>query len=186
MFLEPPPEGGGFDIWTLPLLKEGAAVRPGPAEPFLQGGPVGLGRAPAVSPDGRWLAYGRRGPPDAEVYVQLFATSSSTPGSRWQISNNGGNSPVWSRTAHERFYQSAGNIMVVPYTVKGDAFEADRPRIWARLPAGIAAEGFDLAPDGKRFVVAAPLEEAQAQIEQSHVTFLLNFFDELRRRAPAK
>jgi hypothetical protein len=34
--------------------------------------------------------------------------------------------------------------------------------------------------------VAAPVEEGQAQIEQGHVTFLLNFFDELRRRVPAK
>lgn len=185
-FFEPPPDGGGFDIWTLPLMNDGAAVRPGPAEPFLEGGQIGLGRALAVSPDGRWLAYGQRGPPEPEVYVQLFATSSSTPGSRLQISNNGGDWPVWSRTAHELFYSSAGNIMAVPYTVKGDTFVADRPRIWARLPAGIAREGFDLAPDGRRGVVAAPVEEAQEQIEQSHVTFLLNFFDELRRRVPAR
>ena len=119
-FFEPPPDGGGFDIWTLPLMNDGAAVRPGPAEPFLEGGQIGLGRALAVSPDGRWLAYDQRGPPEPEVYVQLFATSSSTPGSRLQISNNGGDWPVWSRTAHELFYSSAGNIMAVPYTVKGD------------------------------------------------------------------
>jgi Tol biopolymer transport system component len=186
LFLKPPPEGGAFDIWTLPLINEGAAVRPGPAEPFLQGGRIGLGRGLGVSPDGRWLAYVQRGPPETEVYVQLFATSSSTPGSRLQISNNGGTSPVWSHTAHELFYTSAGNIMVAPYTVKGDTFVAGKPRIWARLPAGIASEGFDLAPDGKRGVVAAPVEEGQAQIEQGHVTFLLNFFDELRRRVPAK
>jgi serine/threonine-protein kinase len=186
VFLEPPSEGGSFDIWTLPLRREGSGVRPGAAEPFLQGGESGLSREPTVSPDGRWLAWGQRGPPEAEVYVRMFGTSSSAAGSRWQISNNGGDSPVWSPTANELFYHSAGNIMVVPYTVKGDLFVAERPRIWARLPAGVALGGFDLAPDGKRFVVAAPVEEAQAQIEQSHVTFLLNFFDELRRRAPAK
>jgi hypothetical protein len=93
---------------------------------------------------------------------------------------------VWSRTAHELFYSSAGKIMVVPYTVKGDTFVADRPRIWAQLPAGVTPEGFDLVPDGKRGVVAVPVEEAQAQIEQGHVIFLLNFFDELRKRVPVK
>jgi len=186
VFLEPPPEGGSFDIWTLPLNREGSGVQPGTAEPFLQGGPVGGSRSAPVSPDGRWLAWGQRGSPVPEVYVRMFGTLPSAAGSKWQISNNGGDSPVWSRTAHELFYHSAGNIMVAPYAVKGDDFVADRPRIWTRLPAGYATGGFDLAPDGKRFVVVTPVEAAQAQIEQSHVTFLLNFFDELRKRAPAK
>jgi len=41
---------------------------------------------------------------------------------------------------------------------------------------------FDLAPDGKRFVVLQ--REEPEQKGPQHVTFLLNFFDELRRRAP--
>ena len=45
---------------------------------------------------------------------------------------------------------------------------------------------YDLAPDGKRFGI---FPELQAPVEEKgdvHVTFLLNFFDELRRRAPAE
>jgi hypothetical protein len=43
----------------------------------------------------------------------------------------------------------------------------------------------DLAPDGKRFAVF-PRSEATAEQKGSvHVTVLLNFFDELRRRVPA-
>jgi hypothetical protein len=38
----------------------------------------------------------------------------------------------------------------------------------------------DLAP----VVISAPLAESQAQVEQSHVTFLIDFFDELRRKVP--
>jgi serine/threonine-protein kinase len=42
-----------------------------------------------------------------------------------------------------------------------------------------------LAPDGKRFVIF-PRPEAATQAKGNlHVTFLLNYFDELRRRAPA-
>jgi hypothetical protein len=43
---------------------------------------------------------------------------------------------------------------------------------------------FDLAPDGKRFVVSPKLE-ASGQKGSVHVTVLLNFFDELRRKMPA-
>jgi hypothetical protein len=44
---------------------------------------------------------------------------------------------------------------------------------------------FALAPDGKHFAVF-PLPEATAEDKGAvHVTFLLNFFDELRRTVPA-
>ena len=43
----------------------------------------------------------------------------------------------------------------------------------------------DLAPDGKRIVAVMPAEGPDMQRSQSHVVFLENFFDELRRRAPA-
>jgi len=47
-----------------------------------------------------------------------------------------------------------------------------------------AVRNVDLAPDGNRIVALMPVETAEAQKAQSHVTFLLNFFDELRRKVP--
>jgi hypothetical protein len=41
---------------------------------------------------------------------------------------------------------------------------------------------FDLASDGNRFAVVQT--DASEQKGPQYVTFLLNFFDELRRRAP--
>jgi hypothetical protein len=43
----------------------------------------------------------------------------------------------------------------------------------------------DLAPDGKRFAVFPRPEATGEQKGSVHVTVLLNFFDELRRRVPA-
>jgi hypothetical protein len=58
---------------------------------------------------------------------------------------------------------------------------ANKPRLWAgRKDLSVF---FDIAPDGKRFAVVQP--ETSEQQGPPHVTFLLNFFDELRRRAPA-
>ena len=57
---------------------------------------------------------------------------------------------------------------------------------WAdkRLADTDVAQNLDLSPDGKRFVVLLPAEGAEEQKAQNHVTFLQNFFDELRRRVP--
>jgi hypothetical protein len=45
---------------------------------------------------------------------------------------------------------------------------------------------FDLAPDGKRIAALMPAEPTQDSGAQNHVTFLLNFFDELERRVPMR
>ena len=42
----------------------------------------------------------------------------------------------------------------------------------------------DLAPDGKRFAVFPRAEASDEKQGNVHVTFLLNFFDEVRRRIP--
>ena len=82
------------------------------------------------------------------------------------------------------FFLSGDNrsILGASYTEKNDTFAADKPRVWlARQPAGLMS--FDIAADGKR-VVIVPLVAAQNEAA-THVTFLLNFTDDLARRAPA-
>jgi len=71
--------------------------------------------------------------------------------------------------------------------VKGDSFVADRPRLWSDKQIGgdLGARNIDLAPDGKRIVTLMPASESKGSQEaQHHVVFLMNFFDELRRKVP--
>lgn len=78
--------------------------------------------------------------------------------------------------------------MVVSYTAKGGTFSAGQPRLWSprRVWGGALALDVDLAPDGKRFaVILPPGQDAEPQ-PQTYVVFLLNFFDELRRRVPSE
>jgi len=75
--------------------------------------------------------------------------------------------------------------MVVNYTVSGESFVASTPRVWSQTPLaslGIAPN-FDLAPDGERMAVLLPAEVPEPPASLSHATLMLNFFDELRRRA---
>ena len=74
--------------------------------------------------------------------------------------------------------------MVVSYSVRSDSFVPERPRIWyGKRLANIGTNwNLDLAPDGKRFVVLLPADGAEARQSQSHITLVINFFDEVRRR----
>ena len=46
------------------------------------------------------------------------------------------------------------------------------------------AQGFDIAPDGKRLIVFMPTATVGAPKAEHTVVFVQNFFDELRRRVP--
>jgi len=75
---------------------------------------------------------------------------------------------------------------VVDYTVNGDSFVPGKPRLWSDKQIFYAGmSNLDLAPDGKRFAVFPMPEAAGPEKGSVHVTFLLNFLDELRRRIPA-
>jgi hypothetical protein len=95
---------------------------------------------------------------------------------------------VWSRKGHELFFRTPNNqIMVAGYTVNGESFAPEKPRVWsekllANLPVGNPS--FDVAPDGRRIVALMPAEGPDAQ--EHHVIVLENFFDELRRRVPMR
>jgi Tol biopolymer transport system component/predicted Ser/Thr protein kinase len=174
------PNGGSFDIFTAPIESDPGNMRLGKPELFL-GTPFDEGD-PAFSPDARWLAYVSNESGTNEVYVRPFPG----PGGKWQISTGGGLFPLWSRDGRELLFQTLDRrVMAVGYNAKGDSFDAGKPRVWSetRLLNLAGLPVYDLAPDGKR--LAAILASDQAGKEPTHLTFLLNFFDELRRRAPA-
>jgi hypothetical protein len=134
---------------------------------------------PAFSPDGRWLAYVSNKTGTNEVYVRPFPG----PGGERRISTDGGSYPIWSRG--ELYFLGADRrIMVAAYITTGDAFVPGKPRVWSEkrlldMPYGT----YDLSPDGKR--LAAILHEDGGAESQPQLTVLLNFFDELKQRAPA-
>jgi serine/threonine protein kinase/Tol biopolymer transport system component len=171
--------GGAGGIWTVSIEDDGNQLRAGKPEPFLQ--TQSTEDNPMFSPDGRWLAFQSDESGTNEVNVRAFPAPASGHGSKLQISNGGGTRPIWSRNGRELLYRAGDQIMAVNYTVKGDSFVADKPRLWAKLEGAI---DFDLAPDGKRLVVLTPVEKPGAPRADHTVVFLQNFFDELRRLVP--
>jgi serine/threonine-protein kinase len=171
--------GGGSQLWTLPIDEKDGQLKAGMPEQFLKD--QFNDSEASFSPDGKWIAYrSNESGTTPEVYVRPFPPSGQ--GGKWVVSNQGGEHPVWSRTGHDLLFLAPDRqIMAANYTVKGDSFVADKPRVWIAKPGGTE---FDLAPDGKRLAVLTPVQSGQAPKIEHEIVFLENFFDELRRRAP--
>jgi serine/threonine-protein kinase len=174
------------EIWTLPLdTSDPDHPHPGKSELFL--GPPASESSPAFSPDGRWIAYeSNESGARTELFVRPFRAGGN-PAGKWMASaGEGVLSHVWSRDGRELLYAtSAGRIMSVAYTAKGDVFVPDKPRPWPgpRMAPVAMASSFDVTPDGKRLVLFMA-SESDDESKTQHISVMLNFFDEVRRRLP--
>jgi serine/threonine protein kinase len=144
--------------------------------------PTALVNSPAtewgarLSPDDRWIAYSSNESGHWEVYVKPYPGS----GARRQISNGGGAEVVWARSGRELFYRNGTKLMAVTIETT-PAFSAGEPRVLFDGPFASSQPGlpgYDVAPDGQRFLMVKrdPAEGAQRPI---HV--VINWFNELAR-----
>ena len=155
------------DIWVLPLA---AAGKP---RPWLK--TSASESQPELSPDGRWMAYASNVSERSEVYVQPFP---GPEGSRHQISLAGGQSPRWSRDGRELFFVTDARprrLLAVDVRT-APAFTAGRPReVFSadfELPGG--SSGYDVSPDGRRFLVLRDVETPDRAVTSLQV--VLNGF----------
>jgi Tol biopolymer transport system component len=155
-----------YDIWLLSM--EGARN----SERFLQ--TLAYETWPKFSPDGKWIAYQSRETGQMEVYVRPLRDGD---GKALQISNSGGEYPLWSPNGTEIFYSTGDKIMSVAF--QGDTeVVVGMPEVlfeWSIMAGFDFLYGFDIAPDGNRFLMI------QGGEPQS-ITVVLNWIDELKHR----
>jgi len=126
---------------------------------------------PAVSPDGRWIAYQSDESTRPEVYVQGFPTSSG----KFQVSTNGGRSPRWRRDGKELFYLSPERkMMAVDVKSTATTFETTRPLelFQTRVAAPFGIPSYDVTDDGQRFLINTGLDEAEGP---PRITVVMNW-----------
>jgi serine/threonine-protein kinase len=82
--------------------------------------------APALSRDGRWMAYHSDESGRTEVYVVPFPEGEV--GGKWKISAEGGITPIWSHDGRELFYASDEGFVAVPVQTE-PSFASGAPRI---------------------------------------------------------
>jgi Tol biopolymer transport system component len=143
------------DIWVLPLFGDRKPF------PYLQGS-FNEGDA-RLSPNGRWLAYASDETTRVEIYVQSFPMHTG----KWQISNGGGQLPVWSRDGKELYFVGPDEKLMA-IEVNGDAlkggseFKAGVPRpLFQKPPASGVAQFYGVTKDG-RFLIPVAIEQKSA------------------------
>ena len=107
---------------------------------------------PAVSPDGRWLAYSSNESGEFEVYVTTFAQAER----KWQISNSGGRQPTWTKNGAEIVYITAtwDTLVAAQVRAAGDTFEVGS--IGGLFPVDLrygVGRDWHVTPDGERFLL---------------------------------
>jgi hypothetical protein len=141
---------------------------------------------PRISPNGRWMAYMSYESGKAEVYVRSFPDVNK---GKWQISANGGNSPLWSPDDRELFYRSGDAAMAVRVETE-PIFKPGKPTVLFRgkyLSAPNTITGWDISPDGKRFLMLKePAANAPESRNPRRINIVLNWFEELKQRVPVK
>jgi hypothetical protein len=110
--------------------------------------------APALSPDGHWLAYLSNEQGSPEVFVRPYPNVNS---GKWQVSSGGGSAPLWAHSGRELFYVARDTMRAVRVAT-GASFSAEPARVLfaipARVRAGALASGtFAISPDDQRFLM---------------------------------
>ncbi len=140
------------DLWLVPTEGHGEP-RALVATPFadVQG---------TVSPDGRWIAYASDESGQFDIYVERVQDRSPGPGTRERVSSGGGSDPRWSRDGQELFFRRGSQIhAATPALGRGQNALATTSMLFD-TSAGIRT--FDVAPDGRRFLLNLPASSAAA------------------------
>jgi Tol biopolymer transport system component len=143
---------GAGDILAVRASGDGTPV-PLAASPFTE-------IAPALSPDGRWLAYVSNESGINEVFVRPFPDAATA---RFQVSNGGGDEPCWSPDGRELFFLDGRGQLVAAQvrTAGGFAVAELRPLFDASayVHPGFH-QSYDVARDGRSFLFLSPRELA--------------------------
>jgi Tol biopolymer transport system component/tRNA A-37 threonylcarbamoyl transferase component Bud32 len=127
-----------------------------------------------LSPDSRWIAYVSTESGVPQVYVSAFPSGNG----RWQVSSGSGNNPVFGADGKTLYFNGQNfDVVEAKYSTEGEEFSLTSVESLFRMhatPAG--GRDFDVAPDGKRFLVNVVAEESSAPLR-----LVVNWTAELKK-----
>ncbi len=134
--------------------------------------------SPAVSPDGRWLAYMSNRSGRYEVYVVPFDTPEA---SRTLVSTAGGASPRWARDGSAIYYLDLASRMMEARVATSPEFSLLGTRALFSasdfVQTSLSRRNFDVAPDG-RFLMVRRADGSRA----GAMVVVENWTEELNQR----
>jgi serine/threonine-protein kinase len=153
---------------------------PGANPPFMILGGTYNAVQPALSPDGRWIAYTSDESGRNEVYLRPFPDVDSD---RIVVSTEGGMQPRWSRDGTDLFYLAGEVMMVARIEVVSSARVLSRDSLFT-MPStylGLTSyltTNYDVAADG-RFLMARPVTDNAGNVDQPGLIVVQNWIEEL-------
>ena len=177
----------GWDIMTLTIEgDEKSGWKPGKPKPFIN----------SASDEGRssllagWPLARLRVQPTRGLLTSTFGLS--RPGRQGRFPPAAATFPKWSPDGKEliyrRYWSGGQEVMVATIPASGDIFRFEKPRLWSPSPFSDPRyrqdHSFDIHPDGKRFAVLKAPGTGETVPAVNKVSFIFNFFDELRGIAP--
>ena len=136
-------DGTRRSIWILPLV--------GDRKPFPLVQNAFLATAPRLSPDDKFVAYLANETGNWQVYITPFPGG----GAKWQVSDQGGNVPIWRGDGKELYYQNGRDLVAVKVREASSGVELGNPqRLFGINPVTGPAGPYDLmARDGSKFLI---------------------------------
>ena len=155
-------EGGDFDV-RLVSLSSDHKTSPLVQTPFSE-------EETRFSPDGRFIVFLSDESGAGEAYVAPVAAV----GEKIRISSGGAGLVRWSRDGREIFYFSGLHLISVPVRTT-PTLSLGQPSPLFTVKGGTSVSGFDVSPDGKRFLVVAADASAAITAEEPLLHVVLNW-----------
>jgi len=136
-------------------------------------------RAPALSPDGRWVAYVSNETGEDEVWVRPFPDVGR--GSR-QVSVGGAVEPLWSESRNELFFRARVGGLTSVEVGEGEGFSIGEMRSLFRSSPYMAFtshRAYDFDEGRNRFAMT---RIARAEAEPAQLILVQNFMEEVKAR----
>ncbi len=160
-----------FDLWTASVQRLGDSVHAGTPRTLLRTNAIET--YPAISPDGRWLAYTSHASGVAELYVRSLDDTSQV----LRVAR-GARAARWSPFSNELLFTNVDHrLMAITYRVRDRRFIASTPQEWApiELSDTDVLPNFNLGSDSESVVALLPVRPAERNLVQvvEEVTALL-------------
>ena len=171
------PPDGGWDIGQVPMQKPEARLTVERTK-AVEGNP-------ALSPDGRWLAYQSNKTGRNEIYVRPFPVSGQ---GEIAITAEGATRPVWARDGSELYYWTAGRRSVA---IKATRVTRGPPSAWGAptvvVEGPYVTAGFDTDYDiwNGRFLLMKDHAESASRATRD-IVVVQNWHEDVRRLVPVK
>jgi serine/threonine-protein kinase len=166
-----------LDFDSTPPETGAPRIRPLLQTPFDQ-------RNAAISPDGRWMAYESTESARTQIYVRPFP---NVIDAHYQISTDGGRTPVWAANGRELFFVNGSALMSVAVQVTPTfsfgnptrLFESPTILLDGRSVGTMTGRTYDVARDGRFLMIKEHAGSSEGKAPASMIV-VQNWFEELK------